>query len=80
MKKLFSLFLAIMILLSAIGCASYKTKLKRNGVRVVSATERIEDGPDGILLEAVLEGMAEYYSANLAENVKRGLHGNARKC
>lgn len=26
MKKLFSLFLAIMILLSAIGCASYKTK------------------------------------------------------
>lgn len=60
--------------------AIYKTKLKRNGVRVVSATERIEDGPDGILLEAVLEGMAEYYSANLAENVKRGLHGNALKC
>lgn len=60
--------------------AIYKTKLKRNGVRVVSATERIEDGPDGILLEAVLEGMAEYYSANLAENVKRGLQGNALKC
>ena len=57
--------------------AIYKTKLKRNGVRVVSATERIEDGPDGILLEAVLEGMAEYYSANIAENVKRGLHVNA---
>lgn len=60
--------------------AIYKTKLKRNGVRVVSATERIEDGPDGILLEAVLEGMAEYYSANLAQNVKRGMHGNALKC
>lgn len=60
--------------------AIYKTKLKRNGVRVVSATERIEDGPDGILLEAVLEGMAEYYSVNLAQNVRRGLHGNALKC
>ena len=60
--------------------AIYKTKLKRNGVRVVSATERIEDGPDGILLEAVLEGMAEYYSANLGQNVRRGMHGNALKC
>ncbi len=59
--------------------AIYKNKLKRNGVRVVSATEHIEDGPDGILLEAVLEGMAEYYSANLAENVRRGMRGNALK-
>ena len=60
--------------------AIYKSKLKRNGVRVVSATEHIEDGPDGILLEAVLEGMAEYYSANLAQNVRRGMRGNALKC
>ena len=59
--------------------AVYKNKLKRNGVRVVSATERIEDGPDGILLEALLEGMAEYYSANLAQNVRRGMRGNALK-
>ena len=57
-----------------------KAKLKRNGVRVVSATEGIQDGPDGILLEALLEGMAEYYSANLGENVRRGMHGNALKC
>lgn len=57
-----------------------KAKLKRNGVRVVSATESIQDGPDGILLEALLEGMAEYYSANLGENVRRGMHGNALKC
>lgn len=60
--------------------AVYKAKLKKNGVRVVSATERIDEGPDGILLEAMLEGMAEYYSANLAQNVKRGMHGNALKC
>ena len=60
--------------------AIYKARLKRNGVRVVSATENIQDGPDGILLEAVLEGMAEYYSANLGENVRRGMHGNALRC
>ena len=60
--------------------AVYKAKLKKNGVRVVSATEHIQDGPDGILLEAVLEGMAEYFSANLSENVQRGLHGNALNC
>ena len=60
--------------------ATYKAKLKKNGVRVVSATERIADGADGILMEAVLEGFAEYYSAQLGENVRRGLHGNALKC
>lgn len=60
--------------------AVYKARLRRNGVRVVSATERIQDGPDGILLEALLEGMAEYYSANLSENIRRGMEGNALKC
>ena len=47
--------------------AHYKTVLRRNGVRVVSATESISEGSEGILLESVLEGMAEYYSAELAE-------------
>lgn len=60
--------------------AVYKAKLKKAGVPVVSATEGIADGPDGILLESLLEGMAEYYSANLSQNVKRGVHGNALKC
>ena len=60
--------------------AVYKARLRRNGVRVVSATERIQDGPDGILLESLLEGLAEYYSANLSENIKRGMEGNALKC
>lgn len=60
--------------------AVYKARLRKNGVRVVSATERIQDGPDGILLESLLEGMAEYYSANLSENIRRGLEGNALKC
>lgn len=53
--------------------AIYKNKLKKYGVRVLSAMEQISDSPEGIILESVLEGMAEYYSANLSQNVKRGL-------
>ena len=60
--------------------AHYKALLKKNGVKVVSATENISDGPNGILLESVLEGMAEYYSAELAEKVIRGQTENALKC
>lgn len=46
--------------------ARYKNALKKNNVRVVSATENISDGSESILLKSVLEGMAEYYSAELA--------------
>ncbi len=60
--------------------AHYKATLKKNGVRVVSATEAISDGAEGILLESVLEGMAEYYSADLAEKIVRGMTENALKC
>ena len=59
--------------------ALYKVLLKKNNVRVVSATEVISSGADGILLESVLEGFAEYYSADLAEKVTRGLTENALK-
>lgn len=60
--------------------AHYKSVLRKNGVRVISATERISEGAEGILLESMLEGMAEYYSAELAEKVKRGMTENALKC
>lgn len=60
--------------------ATYKYRLKRCGVRVIYAKESIPEGPEGILLESVLEGSAEYYSANLAQNVKRGMHFNALEC
>ncbi len=59
--------------------AHYKHILKKNGVKVVSAKENISDGPEGIILESMLEGMAEYYSAELSEKVKRGLKENALK-
>lgn len=60
--------------------ATYKARLKKNGVRVLYAKETIPDGPEGIILESVLEGYAEYYSANLAQNITRGLEGNALNC
>ena len=60
--------------------AHYKAILKRNNVRVISATEAISQGPEGIILESLLEGMAEYYSAELAEKVIRGQTENAYKC
>ena len=60
--------------------ATYKYRLKRSGVRVLYAKESIPDGPEGILLESVLEGSAEYYSANLAQNIRRGMMYNANDC
>lgn len=59
--------------------AVYKHKLKQNGVKVVSAMENIGDNPEGIILEAVLEASAEYYSLELAQKIKRGKRESAMK-
>lgn len=60
--------------------ATYRMRLKRCGVTVVSAMEPVAEGPEGILMVSLLEGMAEYYSAKLSVNIRRGLEGNALKC
>ena len=57
--------------------AIHKYKLKKNGVRLYSAKEMIPEGPEGIILESVMEGYAEYYSENLSQNIKRGNYDNA---
>lgn len=59
--------------------AKYKGILRRNGVRVLSAKEHITNEPAGIILESMLEGMAEYYSVELSQKVKRGMTENAIK-
>lgn len=59
--------------------ATYKFKLKKNGVQLISATENISQDPEGIILESVLEGMAEFYSAELAQKINRGLRESAYK-
>ena len=52
----------------------YKSLLKKEAdIKVVSITESIEDDKFAVILEAMLEAMAEYYSLNLAEEVKKGM-------
>ena len=59
--------------------AIYKARLKKYGVKVVSVKENITDSPEGIILEGLLESMAEYYSANLSQNVRRGQRESIEK-
>lgn len=59
--------------------AIYKRELRRNGVQVISVTQPMTDQPEDIIMEALMEGLAEYYSANLSRNVKRGMTENALK-
>lgn len=60
--------------------AIYKAKLKKNNVRVLSARENITDDASGILVEGLLEAMAEYYSAELGQKIRRGMDYNAEQC
>ena len=62
--------------------ARYKKMLTDNNVEVLSVTEHIPDAPEGILLESVLDGLAEYYSVELAMKVDRGMKQNVlnKKC
>lgn len=57
-----------------------KYKCKRNGVRVEYVAEKIPDSPEGVILESVLEGFAEYYSLQLSQNIRRGQAESAKKC
>lgn len=59
--------------------ATYKYRLKKNGVQLISATENITNNPEGIILESVLEGMAEFYSAELSQKINRGMRESAYK-
>lgn len=56
-----------------------KYRCKKNGVRVEYVAENVPNAPEGVILESVLEGMAEYYSLQLSQNVKRGLLESAKK-
>lgn len=60
--------------------AIYKAKLKKNNVEVYSVLEQLNGSPESIMLEAMLEGMSEYYSKNLAREVMKGMRENALQC
>lgn len=59
---------------------TYKQILKSHGIRVLSAMENISEEPTGVILESVLEGLAQYYSMELSQKIRRGLNDNASKC
>lgn len=60
--------------------AIYKKILKDNNKAFFSATENLDDSPESVIMESVLSGMAEYYSLNLAREVKKGQKENALVC
>lgn len=60
--------------------AVYKRELKTHGVKVLSAMENISDDPSGVLMESLLEGLAEYYSKELSRKIRRGNLDNAERC
>ena len=51
----------------------YKSLLRREGIEVVSVSEPLGGDKTSILVEAMIEAMDEYYSVNLAEEVRRGM-------
>lgn len=58
----------------------YKSMLRRQlGIEVVSVSEPIGDEGISIILEAMIEAMDEYYSINLAGEVRRGMTQRARE-
>ena len=59
----------------------YKMKLDKLGIKLISITQPIDTTtPEGALMYTMLAGMDEYYSKNLASNVKRALKNNAQNC
>lgn len=56
-----------------------KHTLRKNGVTIFYVAEQIPDTPEGVILEATLEAMAEYYSLQLSTNVRRGLRESVKK-
>ncbi len=57
----------------------YKSLLNKNGVQVISINEPIEDTASGKMLEGMLEVMSEFYSNNMAQDIKRGMEGNIKR-
>ena len=57
-----------------------KHKVKKSGSKLIYVAEAIPDTPEGVILESLMEGMAEYYSLQLSSNIQRGQRNAAAKC
>jgi len=60
--------------------AVYRQKLKQSGIQLISVVENLDGSPESLILESVIEGMAQYYSANPAREVMKGMSENAYNC
>ena len=58
----------------------FKALLKKRGIKVISVSEPLNDSPESVILESVIEAMAQYYSMNLSREVLKGLKENALHC
>ena len=58
---------------------AFKSMLRRRGIKVVSITEHADDTPTGKLMEAIIESVDEFYSENLAQEVRRGMREAASR-
>ena len=56
--------------------AFYRSKLKEKGMRLVSVLEPLDDSPESIIMEGLLDSLNEYYSANLSRESKKGIKEN----
>lgn len=54
-----------------------EAQLRRHGVRVLSATEHFDDSPQGQFMRNITKAINQWYSANLAQEVMKGLRENA---
>ncbi len=51
----------------------HKSLLRKQGIEVISINEPVENSPSGHMMEGIIEVMDEFYSANLAQEVTRGM-------
>ena len=58
----------------------YKHKLKKYGIKVIAVSQDFGEGPHTVIMEALMEGLDEFYSLELAEETMKGLLANASKC
>ncbi len=57
----------------------YKSLLRKQGIQLISINEPVEDTPSGRLLEGIIEVIDEFYSANLSQDVVRGMRESASR-
>ncbi|OIQ11529.1 hypothetical protein MOOTH_15150 [Moorella thermoacetica] len=60
--------------------AIYRRKLASKGIKLIAVTQPLDDSPESVILEAMLEAMAEYYSKNLGREVMKGMRETAFQC